>query len=200
MGPPLRGPPDLVWTAEPSRFLVEQVADLPAGRALDVAAGEGRNAVWLAAQGWQVTAVDFSPVAVEKGRQLAEQRDVTVDWVVADVTSWRPPTSAYDLVIVFYLQLPSQQRREAHRRAAAAVAPGVTLLVVGHDRANLEQGVGGPQDPALLLTADDVVDDVRGSGVTVEVARQVERPVDVDGGSRNAIDTLVRGRRPDDGR
>jgi SAM-dependent methyltransferase len=188
--------PELVWTAKPNRFLVEQVADLPPARALDVAAGEGRNAVWLAEQGWQVTAADFSPVAVDKGRQLAEHHDVTVDWVVADVITWQPSTSAYDLVIVFYLHLPPAQRREAQQRAAAAVAPGGTLLVVGHDRDNLEHGVGGPQDPDILLTVEEVVDDLATTGVTVEVARQVERAVDVDGRSRTAIDTLVRAHRP----
>ena len=78
----------LVWTAEPNRLLVAEVTGLPAGRALDLGAGEGRNAVWLAEQGWQVTAVDYSRVGIDKGRALAAQRGVEVDWVVADVLEW----------------------------------------------------------------------------------------------------------------
>jgi SAM-dependent methyltransferase len=153
----------LVWTAEPNRFLVEQVAELPVGRALDLAAGEGRNAVWLAERGWQTTAVDFSPVGIDKGRRLAGERGVTVDWVVADVTSWRPPVRAFQLVAVFYLHLPPGQRRDAYRIAASAVAPGGVLLVVGHDRDNLEHGVGGPQVPGTLLTVDEVTADLHGT-------------------------------------
>jgi 2-polyprenyl-3-methyl-5-hydroxy-6-metoxy-1,4-benzoquinol methylase len=188
---------ELLWTAEPNRFLVEHAGDLPVGRALDIAAGEGRNAVWLAREGWEVTAVDFSPVGLAKGRQLAEAHAVAVEWVQADVTTWEPEPAAYDLVIVLYLQLPAAQRTTVYQRAAAAVAPGGRLLVVGHDRSNLEHGVGGPQHPAVLFTDDDVVADLSGSGLEVETAAQVERPVPTDEGERTAIDCLVRAHRPE---
>lgn len=186
---------ELVWSAGPNRFLVEHTAELPPGRALDIAAGEGRNAVWLAEQGWKVTAVDFSAVGIDKGRQIAAARGVEVDWHVADVTAWEPPAEAFDLVIVFYLQLPADERRAAHQRAAGAVAAGGTLLIVGHDRGNLERGVGGPQDPAVLPTVEEVVDDLRGTGLRIDLATEVERPVDGDGIVGVAIDGLVRARR-----
>lgn len=186
---------ELLWTGEANRFLVAQVAHLPVGRALDVAAGEGRNAVWLAEHGWQTTAVDFSPVAIGKGRRLATERDVTLDWVVADVTSWTPAVESFDLVAILYLHLPPDQRRAAHRIAASAVAPGGVLLVVGHDRDNLEHGVGGPQDPELLLTVDDVAADLDETGLSIVNGEQVHRRVDVDGQSRTAIDCLVRAHR-----
>ena len=82
--------PELVWTAEPNRFVVEELAGLRPGRALDLAAGEGRNAVWLAERGWEVTAVDFSAVAATRGQQLARERGVDVTWVVADLLGYAP--------------------------------------------------------------------------------------------------------------
>jgi 2-polyprenyl-3-methyl-5-hydroxy-6-metoxy-1,4-benzoquinol methylase len=183
---------ELVWSAEPNRFLVEQCADLPVGRVLDLAAGEGRNAIWLARQGWRATAVDFSAVGLDKGRQIAAREGVSVDWRVADVTTYQPQPHAFDLVIVFYLQLQPAQRRAAHRHAAAALAPGGTLLIVGHDLDNLAHGSGGPQDPEVLLTAADVVADLAPCGLTVSVAEQVRRPIPGDPEARPAIDLLVR--------
>ena len=86
---------ELVWTAEPNRFVVDELADLPPGRALDLGAGEGRNSVWLAARGWQVTAVDFSAVGLDKGRRLAGARGVAVDWVCADVLGYQPEAQSF---------------------------------------------------------------------------------------------------------
>ncbi len=196
---------ELVWSRGPNQFLVEQVADLPAGRALDLACGEGRNAIWLATSGWDATGVDFSPVGIEKARTLASGTDTTaavreaagsLTFEVGDATTWTGDGEGFDLVIVFYLHLVPGQRRAAHRRAADAVRPGGTLLVVGHDLDNLERGVGGPQDPTILLTADDVVADVDGLGLEVEQAGQVFREVDVDGSTRTAVDCLVRAVKP----
>ena len=85
---------ELLWTAQPNRFLVAKSSDLSPGRALDVACGEGRNAVWLAEQGWQVTGVDFSEVALEKARRLAELRGVEAEWVQADLLDYRPAPRA----------------------------------------------------------------------------------------------------------
>lgn len=188
---------ELVWRAEPNRWVAEEVAGLPPGRAIDLACGEGRNAVWLAEQGWDATGVDFSAVGLDKGRRMAAERGVQVTWVEADVRTWEAPSPA-DLVIVCYLQLPAGARRAALGHAAAALAPGGTLLVVGHDRSNLEHGVGGPQDPAVLYTPEDVVDDLQASGVTVVVQRAevVRRPVDTASGRADALDCLVRAQRP----
>src|SRR5215470_17474277 len=113
------------------------------GRALDLACGEGRHAVWLAGLFWEVRAVDWSDVAIAKGRQLAERHAVAVDWTVADLTSYVPEPEAADLVLVFYLQLPAEERTPILRKAAGAVAPGGTFLLVAHDLSNLEHGCGG---------------------------------------------------------
>ena len=195
------GGADYVWKTEPNRFLPPEVDGLVPGTALDVACGEGRYAVWLATQGWNVTGVDFSEVGLSKAAQLAASADVSVEWVHADVTSW-DASELFDLVVVFYLQLPRAQRREAFARAWRALAPGGTLLVVGHDLSNLSDGHGGPQDAAVLYTPDDVVDDLAGAGggeLVVERAERVNRPVDTDSGQVVAIDCLVRAHRPNEG-
>jgi len=177
----------------PSRFLVGEVADLRPGTALDLGCGAGRNAVWLAEQGWHVTAVDFSEVGRRMARSLAAERRVEVEWIEADAVAWTPPARAYDLVCVFYLQLPALERRPALARAAAAVRPGGTLLVVGHDLLNLTEGCGGPTQPDVLFTPDDVVAEI--GDLRIEKAHRVRRTVDEPGASHEAIDALVRATR-----
>jgi len=185
---------ELVWSAEPSRFLVAEASDLPPGRALDRTCGEGRNAIWLAERGWEVTAVDFSEVALARARRKAARRGVSVEWILADLLDWVPPPAAFDLVAVLYLQLPAEERRLVLGRAAAAVAPGGTLLAVGHDLLNLTEGYGGPKDPAVLFTPEEVAAEL--PGLEVERAERVLRPIETEEGEVQAIDALVRARRP----
>ena len=154
--------------------------------------------MWLATQGWEATGVDFSRVGLEKAARLAESNHVAVEWVHGDATRWSPQHQ-YDLVVVFYLQLPAPQRTAAFGVAARALAPGATLLVVGHDLLNLTDGVGGPQSPDVLYTPDDLRRDLEASGVgdlVVDRAERVERPVETDTGTRAAIDCLLRAHRP----
>jgi SAM-dependent methyltransferase len=185
----------LVWTAQPNRFVVAELEALPPGRALDLACGEGRNAVWLAERGWRVTGVDFSDVALAKARRLAAARGVEVEWADADVRTWEPDPGTFDLVVVLYLQLPEHERRPVHARAAAAVAPGGTLLVVAHHAANPAEGHGGPQNPDVLFTEDDVAQDV--APLRIVRAERVRRPVTTpDGRQVDALDVLVRAERP----
>jgi SAM-dependent methyltransferase len=189
---------ELVWSVGPNQFVEAECADLPPGRALDLAAGEGRNAIWLAQRGWDVTAVDFSQVALDKGRTLAG--DVDVDWVCADATTWNR-ADCHDLVVIAYLQLPAAERREAVRRGFAALRSGGTFLLVCHDTTNLTEGTGGPQDASVLLTADDVLSDLADETFEVARAERVERNVSVPDehgaeAERTAYDCLVRLRRP----
>jgi len=178
---------ELVWTSEPNRFLVAEAAGLEAGRALDVACGEGRNTVWLAECGWRVSGVDFSEVGLEKARALARARGVQAEWVVADLLAYTPEPRAFDLVLVFYLQVPAAERRPIVRAAAGAVAAGGAFLLVGHDSRNLELGHGGPQDPAVLYTAGDVLRDVEGTGLEIERAETVRRPVQTPEGNASRL-------------
>lgn len=186
------GEAELLWSATPNRFVVAEVADLAPGRALDLACGEGRHAIWLAERGWRVTGVDFAAVALARAARLAAARGVEVELVHADLLAWEPPARAFDLVLVLYLQLPADERRRVLGRAAAAVAPGGTFLLVGHHRANLTEGHGGPSDAAVLCTEDEVAAEL--PGLAVARAERVLRPV--EGAPRDAIDLLVRATRP----
>lgn len=182
-----------LWALKPNRFLVAEVADLPPGRALDLACGEGQNAIWLATLGWEVTGVDYSEVAVAKARARAERDDVDVTFTCADLVAFEPERAAYDLVLVLYLHIASTERVPVHAKAAGAVAPGGTFLLLGHDLSNLTQGVGGPSDPDILYTADEIRAELQ--GLAIQKATTVLR--DVDGEHRDAIDTIVRARRPE---
>jgi SAM-dependent methyltransferase len=183
-----------VWSRGPNQFVESELSGATApGRALDLACGEGRNAIWLAGRGWSVTAMDFSSVAVDRGRRLAGEADI--DWRVGDVLTAELP--AADLVVMAYLQLPEAERRTAVRRAFDALEPGGTMLVVAHDSTNLAEGTGGPQDPAVLYTAEDVLVDLADRPLTVQRAERVPRTVVADdehGGTAAATawDALVR--------
>jgi SAM-dependent methyltransferase len=195
----------LVWSESPNQFVVEQVGAAGLGdgagrRALDLACGEGRNAVWLAANGWSVTGVDFSARGIQTAREQAAARGADVEWVVADATDSAQVAGEFDLVVLAYLQLPADQRRAAVRTAVGALAPGGTLVVVAHHSDNLEHGTGGPQHPAVLYTEQDVAADAAdaaaelGTRLEVDVAEARDR--EVAGAERPAIDTVVRLRRP----
>ena len=186
---------DLVWSAGPNAFVEQMCADLPPGRAVDLAAGEGRNALWLAERGWRAHAVDFSAVGLERARTIAAQRlgdnaeRLTTE--VADLSTWEPPEGGFDLVVVAYLQVPAHLRTPMLAAAARAVAPGGRLLVIAHHPANIERGVGGPPDPDVNYTQDDVLADIDGSGLVIDRAEEVTRAVATPDGERHAIDTLV---------
>ncbi|MGW2375748.1 MULTISPECIES: class I SAM-dependent methyltransferase [Kitasatospora] len=190
---------ELVWGAAPNRWVVRELTGSTPGRALDLGAGEGRNAIWLATQGWEVTGLDFSAVALERAERLtAELPDEVADrltWRHGDARTDEDP-AAYDLVLVAYLQLPAEDRRAALHRAADALAPGGTLLVIGHDLTNLTDGVGGPQDPAVLFTPEDVLADLAEYGLRTVRAERVHRTVGEPGHKGGltgvAVDALVR--------
>lgn len=184
---------DLVWSTEPNVWVRELCSPLRPGRALDVAAGEGRNALWLAERGWTVTATDFSPVAVTRMGELADHRLGTADRerlqaVVADATAPAPGT-AYDLVLFSYLHLPREQWERALSAGVSATAPGGLVVVVAHARRNLTEGVGGPQDAAILLDPEDLLASSAGLPVAVELAQVRSRAV--EGAPRPALDTVA---------
>ncbi len=184
---------DLVWSADPNAFVEQEVVDLSPGRALDLAAGEGRNAIWLAEQGWRVEAVEFSPVAIDKGRRLAAHAGVEVDWTLADLTT-HPDLDPADLVLLVYLHLRQPDADEVLRHAAALVRPGGVLLVLGHARRNLAEGYGGPPDPAVLSEPEEVAEVLSRAGLEIERAEEVLRTAKTEDGPREAIDLLVRAR------
>ena len=187
---------DLVWGTEPNRFVAEALGGRePAGRALDLACGEGRNAIWLARRGWRVTGVDLSDVAIERARKLAAAEGVEAEWVCADLTSYEPDPEAFALVVISYLQVPETTRRVVLARAAAALAPGGELFMIGHARRNLTEGVGGPRDPAVLWDPDEIRAELEGAGFGVERCEEVIRRVEGEGEAQEAIDVLAEAKR-----
>ena len=133
-------------------------------------------------------------VALDKARQLAENRGVKLDCVEADVLAYQPESAAYDLVLLAYLQLPQDEMAGVLHRAVAALAPGGTFLLVAHDLRNLTEGVGGPQDPTVLYTPEIIAAEL--TGLRITTAKTVRRDVSTDTGQRRAVDTLVRAVRP----
>lgn len=184
---------DLPWGAPPNPYVVEHATALPRGRALDLACGYGRNTLWLATRGWEVTALDYSGVAVARGEEIAAAAPAAVrrriTWAVADVTT-ADLGEGHDLVLWSFLHLPAAQRDPLLRRAAAALAPGGRLLLVAHDATNPEHGWGGARDPDVLPTPEAVVAAL-GGALVVDRAEVARRPVDTDEGPRVALDTLV---------
>ena len=179
----------------PNPTLVIGVADLTPGTALELAAGSGTNAVWLASQGWRTTAVDWSPVGLANGRAKAEAAGVEVDWLERDLFAWAPPARSFDLVVIVYLHVPPEERATIYPQAAAAVAPGGRLVIVGHDRLNATEGEGGPPDTVRLFTADEVAAQLLAADPALIVERaEVVRRVPPPG--RAPIDSLLILRRP----
>ena len=178
----------LLWAVDPDPFLGGELAGVAPGRALDLGAGEGRATLWLAERGWAVTAVDFSDVALDRGRQRAEQAGAPgpVEWVCADLGDYEPPSAAFDLVLLLFIHLPAEQRRRLLRLAAAALAPGGTVLVAGYDSTHATEGEGGPRDPAILYSPEDVVADL--PGLRIERAERLR--------VGDAVDAIVRAVRP----
>ena len=184
---------ELIWTGNANQFVEAHLADLEPGTAIDLGAGEGRNAVWLANRGWTVTAVDFSQVGLDKAQQLASDHDVTINTVGADATTWQPDVPV-DLVMLSYLQLPTAQQRTVLDHAVTWLTPGGTLFVIAHDRSNIEHGYGGPPSADVCYTVDDTVDAL--GSLDVHTAEVAERHVDTPDGPKVALDTLVIATRP----
>ncbi|MEP7224302.1 MAG: class I SAM-dependent methyltransferase, partial [Actinomycetota bacterium] len=138
-----------------------------------------------------VTGVDFSDVAIAKAHDRAVREKLDAEFICADLLEYEPERDAFDLVLVFYLQIPAIERRRVLGRAVSALVLGGTFLLVGHDRTNLADGVGGPRDLDLLYTPDDIVAEL--PGLEIEKAERVLR--DVADADRPAIDALVRARK-----
>jgi SAM-dependent methyltransferase len=175
------------WSAEPNRLIAELLSGLPAGDAVDLAAGEGRHALWLAGLGWRVTAVDFSDRGLARGR--AQPGADRVTWITADVTTWSTDPASLDLVLVGYLHLPEPEPTSLLTRAVGWLRPGGRLLVLGHDVENLTAGVGGPQEPAILHSVDRLAPVA--ALLDVDRLEQVQRETP----EGTALDTLLWGRR-----
>ena len=198
-----------LWSGNPNRHLLAEAGGLAPGAALDAAAGEGADAIWLARHGWRVTAVDISGVALERAAGHAakagwsvptgnKREDVEdrIQWLREDLLRWTPPARAYDLVTAQYLHLPRDGRRMLFTRLAAAVADGGTLLIVGHHPHDLETTMPRPHQPELFFTGDELAADLGGDGWEIVTSRAApHEATDPDGRPVVIHDTVFRARR-----
>ncbi len=202
------GSEEYLFGTSPNAFLADQQHLLaPGQRALAIADGEGRNGVWLAEQGLQVTAVDFSPVALAKAHRLAEGRGVQVSLVQADLAAWDWKENSFDVVVAIFIQFADPKLREAiFHGIRRTLAPGGLLLLQGYRPEQIQYGTGGPPHaenmytPAMLREAfsdfeivhlrehDSVIEEGTGhrgvSALVDLVARKPADALDQDGGSR----------------
>jgi len=186
-----------MWSRQPNPQLVADAQALPAGRALDAGCGEGADAIWLAQRGWRVDAVDFAATALERGAQRALDAGVSgsIRWMHADLVAEAPEQQAYDLVSAQFLQLPPEPRGAVFDSLAAGVAPGGTLLIVGHHPSDLDTTVHRPPLPEVFYDADELV---AGLGAQWQVEVAESRPRDVSDAQGRAVtvhDTVLRARR-----
>ena len=189
-----------LWSGHPNPHVMTEAAALVPGEGLDVGCGEGADAIWLAARGWQVTAVDLSSVALERAATRASEAGADVarriKWLHVDLTDWVPAASSYDLVSAQFLHLPKDQRELIHRRIGESVAPGGTLLVVGHHPSDLHTTAPRPRVPELLFTASEVAASLTPEDwiVVVDEARP-RQTLDSDGQATTVHDAVLKAQR-----
>ena len=187
-----------IWSGNPNPLLVRYVADLPAGTALDVGSGEGADVVWLATHGWTVTGMDVSEVALRRSAELvarsAPELADRITWQHADVLTWTPEPGHFDLVSAQFMHLPGPERESLHRRLAAAVRPGGTLLVVGHHPADMEiESLQRPNLPDRFATAEQMAVVLDPAEWDIETAAPGRDATDPDGNTVRVRDAVLRG-------
>ena len=169
---------DRVFRAVPNEMLAELVSAVSPGSAIDLGAGEGRNSLWLAGQGWSVTAVDASQVGLEKLNSYAQKEGLNVATVVGDLWEFMETTRSngpkVDLVVLAYIQVVTAERSMLLDQAASLLKPGGHLFVVAHHLDSL--GHAGPPDPQRLFIEDDLA---RIQGVTIDRLELLHGPSDV---------------------
>lgn len=193
---------DRMWSGNPNGTLVDEVSGLTPGRALDVGAGEGGDALWLAEQGWRVTASDISSLALARIVAEAERRSASVECRQADANALDPfEAAAFDLVSAQYASIPRTPDDRAVRNLLDAVAPGGTLLVVGHDLAPMRAPVDTVThsrafDPDAYVRVDDVAAALVASPAwDMEVYEKRPRPAGAASASHHVDDIVLRARR-----
>jgi SAM-dependent methyltransferase len=191
---------DQVWSGNPNPRLVEHVSVLTPGTALDAGCGEGADAIWLAARGWRVTAIDVSTVALERGatEAAATGADIAgrITWQQADILSWEPIPEQFDLVSAQFIHLPTREREVFHGKLASAVRPGGTLLIVAHHPSDLDTSMQRPNMPDFFFTADQIAARLDPADWQIDVAGAPEREAtDPDGHPIAIRDTVLMARR-----
>jgi SAM-dependent methyltransferase len=167
--------PGWVFGTEPNDFLRAMAPRLPRGRVLCLAEGEGRNAVFLAGLGHDVTAVDLSPVGVGKTRSLAAERGVTLHAEVGDLATWPIAPGAWQAIVSVFAHVPGRVRPRLHRRVVAGLAPGGVLVLEAYTPRQAGRGTGGPSEPDRFMALAALREEL--AGLDFEHAVETERDV-----------------------
>ena len=198
------GSHERVWSGKPNTALVAEAGLLTPGTALDVGCGEGADAMWLAARGWRVTGMDVSGVALERAAtHTPPELASLITWSRVDLTTWEP-SARYDLVSAqFVLHFPEALHPERDRlfaKLASAVAPGGSLIVVGHSVLDLGTTIPRPPDASLFFTADDLAAQLDPPNWALVTAENRPRPWQHDGRDVLLHDAVLRAQRRGRGR
>ena len=179
---------EYLYGTEANTFLTSVIDRIPPGRVLCLAEGEGRNAVWLAEQGRSVTAVDASPVGLDKARQLAAARGVYIDAVVADLADYPIPADHWDAIVSIFCHLPPDLRLDLHRRSVRGLRPGGVFVLEAYTPAQLRHRTGGPPNEAMLMTLAGLRQEL--AGLDFVHAVECEREV-VEGRLHHGLGAVV---------
>jgi SAM-dependent methyltransferase len=167
--------PGYAYGTEPNGFLASVVDRIPRGNVLCLAEGEGRNAVYLAGLGYEVTAVDTSTVGLAKADALALDRGVTIDAVLADLADYPIDPGEWQGIVSIFCHLPPVVRAALHERCLRGLAPGGVFVLEGFTPRQLELGTGGPKSRELLMELEFIRQEL--PGLRLEIAREIEREV-----------------------
>ena len=191
------GAREQTFVRDPNRLVAAEVEPLAPGRAIDLATGEGRHAVWLASRGWKVLAVDFSTVGITRAAARAREEGRDVAFAAADVYALRLPRASFELVLCSFFHPPPEQRRHLYPAVAEALAPGGSLVQVSYDVRNATEGTGGPKDPSMLVDPPVVAAELASLGLTVTRADTVKlRTPTLDGEEVDVVDAIVHAVKP----
>ncbi|MBI9048122.1 MAG: class I SAM-dependent methyltransferase [Anaerolineaceae bacterium] len=164
------------YGTQPNEFLSNQISQLPTGQALSIGEGQGRNAVYLAKQGYAVTAVDASSVGIQQAGMFASQEQVEINFINADLAAYKIESSKWNLILSIYCHLPSEVRKSVHQQVVNGLAPGGMFLLEAFSPQQIHNQTGGPKNPDMLASLDQLQSEL--DGVTFIIAQQIEREVE----------------------
>lgn len=150
---------EYIYGIEPNEFFKNKLDKLTPGRFLLLGEGEGKNAVYAAELGWSVDAVDFSQSAKLKAERLAAEKNVSINYIVSDLTEFQPERDFYDAVGLFFVHLEEDLRKNVHQKAVDALKKGGKLIMEAFEKDQLNYDSGGPKNLSLLYSLEDITED-----------------------------------------
>ncbi|MCA9022671.1 MAG: class I SAM-dependent methyltransferase [Planctomycetaceae bacterium] len=177
-----------IYGEEPNTFLQEHVDCLPQGRILCLAEGEGRNAVFLARQGYQVTAVDASEVGLQKALRLAEKQQTSIEIVHADLATFEPGENQWDGIVSIFCHVPQEIRKRIHGKIGTALKAGGVFLLEAYTPQQLKYGTGGPPDVESMMSKSLLLEEV--PGVVFSHLEELEREI-IEGSNHTGVGAVV---------